>query len=105
MEECKAKWTYLKDQYIKERNKAKKKKSGSAGGARKEWCHMAIMSFMEPHVGDRATSSNYIPPPVDVLSQDSHGSQDDSQSITLSVVPSDVVEVGQHSRVCVEVFG
>ena len=36
----------------------KEKKSGAGQGQRKDWKFMGIMSFLDPHIQDRPTSSN-----------------------------------------------
>ena len=54
VEECKKKWKYFRDKYIRR----EPKKSG-AQGCRKTRCkYMGIMSFMEPQVQERATPFN-----------------------------------------------
>ncbi|CAM4578770.1 hypothetical protein PO909_032438 [Leuciscus waleckii] len=58
-EECKRKWKYLRDKYLKERRAEKEKRSGAEGGSHKRWKFMAVMSFLEPHVKERPTTSNY----------------------------------------------
>ncbi|CAL8399549.1 unnamed protein product [Arctogadus glacialis] len=42
--------------------RAKIKKSGSEGGTKRPWKYMGILSFLEPHVQDRETTSNYSKP-------------------------------------------
>nr|XP_055044240.1 transcription factor Adf-1-like [Misgurnus anguillicaudatus] len=65
-EECKRKWKYLRDKYLKERRTEKEKQSGAEGGRHKRWKFMAIMSFLEPHVKERPTTSNcYLNRPID----------------------------------------
>ncbi len=86
-EECSRKWKYLRDKYLKERRAEKEKWSGAEGGSHKKWKFMAIMSFLEPHVKERPTTSN--------CSFDT-GSQDCTvESLLLPVVSQ--VEVGRAS--------
>ncbi|CAL8356353.1 unnamed protein product [Arctogadus glacialis] len=58
-EACQAKWKYLRDIYRRQRKEEKERKSGSEGGTKRRWKYMGILSFLEPHVQDRETTSNY----------------------------------------------
>ena len=58
VEECKKKWKYFRDNYIRERGEERIKKSGAEGGRKTRCKYMDIMSFMEPQVQERATTSN-----------------------------------------------
>nr|XP_055069810.1 transcription factor Adf-1-like [Misgurnus anguillicaudatus] len=60
-DECKRRWKNLRDRYIKERKTMKEKKSGAGAEQKTKWRYFSIMSFLEPHVRDRATSSNMSP--------------------------------------------
>ncbi len=65
-EECKRKWKYLRDKYLKERRAEKEKRSGAEGGSHKRWTFMVVMSFLEPHVRERPRTSNcYFDRPID----------------------------------------
>ncbi|XP_063048485.1 uncharacterized protein LOC134442106 [Engraulis encrasicolus] len=57
--ECQRKWKYLRDEYLKQRRLEKERRSGAEGGPRKRWKYMHILSFLEPHVRERETSSNF----------------------------------------------
>uniref|UniRef100_A0A671LG91 BESS domain-containing protein n=1 Tax=Sinocyclocheilus anshuiensis TaxID=1608454 RepID=A0A671LG91_9TELE len=50
----------LRDKYIKERRAMKEKNSGSEADSQKVWKYFHIMSFLEPHVRERPTSSNMM---------------------------------------------
>lgn len=54
-EECRRKWKYLRDKYLRERRAEKEKRSDSEGGSQRRW---KLMSFLEPHVKGRPTTSN-----------------------------------------------
>ena len=47
--------------YRRQRKEQKERKSGSEGGTKRPWkyLYMGILSFLEPHVQDRETTSNY----------------------------------------------
>uniref|UniRef100_A0A3B3RYR3 BESS domain-containing protein n=1 Tax=Paramormyrops kingsleyae TaxID=1676925 RepID=A0A3B3RYR3_9TELE len=51
----------LRDRYIKERKKVREKKSGAGAEQKITWKYFTIMSFLEPYVRERATSSNMSP--------------------------------------------
>ncbi|KAK0137443.1 Transcription factor Adf-1 [Merluccius polli] len=58
-DECRKKWKGLRDTYLRERRKETEgKRSGSAAGAFKKWKFSAILSFLDPFVTPRETSSN-----------------------------------------------
>ena len=57
-------WTYLRNHYTKVRRDIRNKKSGSAGGTTPKWPLFDILHFLEPHVKERNTSSNFAPPPT-----------------------------------------
>ncbi|KAK0140166.1 hypothetical protein N1851_022920 [Merluccius polli] len=62
-EACQAKWKYLRDMYRRQRKDQREKKSGSEGGIDKRpWKYLGILSFLDPHVQDRETTSNYSGP-------------------------------------------
>ena len=49
--------------YRRQRKEQKEKKSGSEGGTGKRpWRYLGILSFLDPHVQDRETTSNYSGP-------------------------------------------
>uniref|UniRef100_A0A673HWA8 BESS domain-containing protein n=1 Tax=Sinocyclocheilus rhinocerous TaxID=307959 RepID=A0A673HWA8_9TELE len=60
VEEVRKKLKNLRDKYIKERRAMKEKKSGSEADSQKVWKYFNIMSFLEPHVRERPTSSNMM---------------------------------------------
>ncbi|KAF4116502.1 hypothetical protein G5714_003991 [Onychostoma macrolepis] len=61
VEEVRKKLKNLRDKYIKERRAMKEKKSGSGGAdSQKVWKYFHIMTFLEPHVRERPTSSNMV---------------------------------------------
>ncbi|KAK7151660.1 hypothetical protein R3I94_008109 [Phoxinus phoxinus] len=57
-DECKKRWKNLRDRFIKERKAMREKKSGAGAEQKTTWRYFSIMSFLEPHVKERATSSN-----------------------------------------------
>nr|XP_023692912.1 uncharacterized protein LOC111856863 [Paramormyrops kingsleyae] len=61
-DKCKKTWKNLRDRYIKERKKVREKKSGAGAEHKTTWKFFLIMSFLEPYVRERATSSNMSPP-------------------------------------------
>ena len=61
-EACQAKWKYLRDMYRRQRKEQKGEENGSEGGTKRSWKYMGILSFWEPHVQDRETTSNYSGP-------------------------------------------
>ncbi|KAL2099401.1 hypothetical protein ACEWY4_005881 [Coilia grayii] len=58
VKECQKKWKYLRDESLKQRRMEKERRSGAEGGMRKRWKYMGILSFLEPYVKERETSSN-----------------------------------------------
>ncbi|KAK5617586.1 hypothetical protein CRENBAI_003367 [Crenichthys baileyi] len=52
------KWKGLWDTFLKERRKELEKRSGAAAGAAKKWRFSAILSFLDPFVAPRPTTSN-----------------------------------------------
>uniref|UniRef100_A0A8C1PIT0 BESS domain-containing protein n=1 Tax=Cyprinus carpio TaxID=7962 RepID=A0A8C1PIT0_CYPCA len=55
-----SKCKYTRDKYLRERRLEQNKGSGAAGGTfRKRWKYMSALSFLEPHVKERTTSSNF----------------------------------------------
>ncbi|XP_034006687.1 spermidine/spermine N(1)-acetyltransferase-like protein 1, partial [Trematomus bernacchii] len=82
-EVCKKKWKTLRDRYRKEKQQEKEAKRSGAGssGGYKPWRFAAIMSFLNPFMIDRETSSNVprktLPPSTLDESQESQpgGSQ------------------------------
>uniref|UniRef100_A0A3B3QW86 MADF domain-containing protein n=1 Tax=Paramormyrops kingsleyae TaxID=1676925 RepID=A0A3B3QW86_9TELE len=60
-DECKKTWKNLRDRYIKERRKVREKKSSAGAEQKIIWKYFPIMSFLEPYVRERATSSNMSP--------------------------------------------
>uniref|UniRef100_A0A3B1JRP6 MADF domain-containing protein n=1 Tax=Astyanax mexicanus TaxID=7994 RepID=A0A3B1JRP6_ASTMX len=72
-EECRKKWKNLRDQYRRERNRERERsKSGSGGAVQKPWRYSQIMSFLNPFLDSRLTSTNLSLPSS---SQSSEGSQ------------------------------
>ena len=56
---CRRKWKSLRDRYIREKRSEKEgKKSGSAARTVKKWKFFAVLSFLDPFVTPRETSSN-----------------------------------------------
>ncbi|MEQ2292996.1 hypothetical protein AMECASPLE_028745 [Ameca splendens] len=56
---CRKKWKGLRDTYLKERRKElEKRRSGAAAGAGKKWRFSAVLSFLDPFVAPRPTTSN-----------------------------------------------
>ncbi|XP_030224465.1 uncharacterized protein LOC115552461 [Gadus morhua] len=61
-EDCRDKWKYLRGKYGKERKEMKERKSGSEGGHKHHWKYVNLLSFLEPHVQERLTVSNFDQP-------------------------------------------
>ena len=59
---CFDRWTSLRTQYMRTRRELRAARSGSEGRTPHTWALFDIMAFLEPHVAERATSSNYPPP-------------------------------------------
>ncbi|KAL3056870.1 hypothetical protein OYC64_007364 [Pagothenia borchgrevinki] len=60
-EVCRKKWKSLRDTYVKERKREKEeKRSGSAAGTNKKWRYSAVLSFLDPFVTPRKTTSNMV---------------------------------------------
>ncbi|XP_056434738.1 uncharacterized protein LOC130372640 [Gadus chalcogrammus] len=61
VEVCRRKWKSLRDRYIREKRSEKEegKKSGSAARTVKKWKFFALLSFLDPFVTTRDTSSNH----------------------------------------------
>ncbi|KAL3067606.1 hypothetical protein OYC64_017351 [Pagothenia borchgrevinki] len=60
-EVCRRKWKSLSDTYVKERKREKEdKRSGSAAGTNKKWKYSAVLSFLDPFVTPRKTTSNMV---------------------------------------------
>ncbi|KAM3595414.1 uncharacterized protein V6R79_023146 [Siganus canaliculatus] len=60
-ESCRKRWKGLRDTYLKERRKkAEESRSGSAAGTGRGWKHSAVVSFLDPFVSPRETSSNML---------------------------------------------
>ncbi|KAK5613477.1 hypothetical protein CRENBAI_021263 [Crenichthys baileyi] len=58
-EMCRKRWKILRDTYAKECKKEKdKKKSGAAAGTAQKWKYLAGLSFLEPFITPRETTSN-----------------------------------------------
>ncbi|CAL8275584.1 unnamed protein product [Arctogadus glacialis] len=56
---CRRKWKSLRDRYMKEKKSEKAaKKSGSAARTSKKWKFFVVLSFLDPFVTPRETSSN-----------------------------------------------
>ncbi|CAL8361773.1 unnamed protein product [Arctogadus glacialis] len=53
---CRRKWKSLRDRYMREKEEGKK--SGSAARTVKKWTFFAVLSFFDPFVTPRETSSN-----------------------------------------------
>ncbi|CAL8370477.1 unnamed protein product [Boreogadus saida] len=53
---CRRKWNTLRDRYMREKEEGKK--SGSAARTVKKWKYFAVLSFLDPFVTPRETSSN-----------------------------------------------
>ncbi|KAK5604579.1 hypothetical protein CRENBAI_014990 [Crenichthys baileyi] len=52
-------WKSLRDTYAKECKKEKdRKKSGAAAGTAQRWKYLAVLSFLEPFIAPRETTSN-----------------------------------------------
>ena len=59
MDVCRRKWKSLRDRYMKEKRSEKEaKKSGSAAGTSKKWKFFVVLSFLDPFVTPRETTSN-----------------------------------------------
>uniref|UniRef100_A0A8B9J7A3 MADF domain-containing protein n=1 Tax=Astyanax mexicanus TaxID=7994 RepID=A0A8B9J7A3_ASTMX len=57
--EVQEKWKNLSDQYRRERNRERERsKSGSGGAVQKPWRYSQIMSFLNPFLDSRLTSTN-----------------------------------------------
>ncbi|CAM4639672.1 unnamed protein product [Leuciscus chuanchicus] len=57
-ETVRRKWKGLRDTYVKEKKKETEKKSGSGANQEKSWKYSAVLSFLDPFVTPRETSSN-----------------------------------------------
>ncbi|XP_028304511.1 transcription factor Adf-1-like [Gouania willdenowi] len=57
---CRKRWKGLRDTYLKEKRKCQEKRSGSAAGPSKRWKYSAVMSFLDPFISPRDTSSNMV---------------------------------------------
>ncbi|KAK7919087.1 hypothetical protein WMY93_010371 [Mugilogobius chulae] len=88
---CRAKWKGLRDTYLKEKRK-EKKRSGAAGGTRRKWRYYAIMTFLDDHIEPRATSGNMAhveeaaaqyPPTPDRGEEEAESSGSESQAAQL----------------------
>ncbi|CAL8356345.1 unnamed protein product [Boreogadus saida] len=56
---CRRKWKSLRDRYMRHKKREKEgKKSGSAAGTVKRWKFAGVLSFLDPFVTPRETSSN-----------------------------------------------
>ncbi|CAL8360378.1 unnamed protein product [Boreogadus saida] len=56
---CRRKWKSLRDRYMRHKKSEKEgKKSGSAAGTVKRWKFAGVLSFLDPFVTPRETSSN-----------------------------------------------
>ena len=57
---CRRKWKSLRDRYMREKRREKEegKRSGSAARTGKKWKFFAVLSFLDPFVTPRETSSN-----------------------------------------------
>ncbi|RVE57661.1 hypothetical protein OJAV_G00218710 [Oryzias javanicus] len=51
---CQKRWRILRDQFVKNR----RKQSGSAGAAQRDWKYADMMSFLSPHVHPRSSRGN-----------------------------------------------
>jgi len=60
VDDCKKKWKYLRDKYLKERKLDIEKRSGAGATSQKRWKYMPILAFLEPHCRERATTSNLV---------------------------------------------
>ncbi|MED6266182.1 hypothetical protein CHARACLAT_033161 [Characodon lateralis] len=98
---CQKKWKGLRDTYLKERRKElEKRRSGAAAGAGKKWRFSAVLSFLDPFVAPRPTTSNMgqveemaedlpAPPPEEDTSEteDTYG-EDTEERSTPSEAPA-----------------
>ncbi|XP_028327357.1 uncharacterized protein LOC114478459 [Gouania willdenowi] len=57
---CRKRWNGLRETYLKEQRKCLEKRSGSAAGPSKRWKYSAVMSFLDPFISPRDTSSNMV---------------------------------------------
>uniref|UniRef100_A0A671PYE7 MADF domain-containing protein n=1 Tax=Sinocyclocheilus anshuiensis TaxID=1608454 RepID=A0A671PYE7_9TELE len=57
-ETIRGKWKGLRDTYVREKKKETEKKSGSGASQGKKWKYFAVLSFLDPFVTPRETSSN-----------------------------------------------
>ena len=57
---CRWRWKSLRDRYMREKRREKEegKRSGSAARTGKKWKFFAVLSFLDPFVTPRETSSN-----------------------------------------------
>ncbi|MEQ2277553.1 hypothetical protein XENORESO_004345 [Xenotaenia resolanae] len=59
---CRKKWKGLRDTYLRERRKElETRRSGAAAGPGKKWRFSAVLSFLDPFVTLRPTTSNMGP--------------------------------------------
>lgn len=62
-DDCRKKWKYLRDRYIKEKRKEKDAmRSGAGASWKSRWKFVTILGFLEPHIKERQTSSNFQMP-------------------------------------------
>ncbi|KAK5603198.1 hypothetical protein CRENBAI_012927 [Crenichthys baileyi] len=87
---CRKKWKGLRYTYLKERRKELEKRSGAAAGAAKKWRFSAVLSFLNPFVAPRPTTSNMgqveemaedlpAPPPEENTSETEDTNDDDTE--------------------------
>ncbi|MEQ2312229.1 hypothetical protein AMECASPLE_028711 [Ameca splendens] len=94
------KWKGLRDMYLKERRKELEKRSGDVAGAAKKLRFSAVLSFLDPFVAPRPTTSNMgqveemaedlpAPPPEEETSEteDTNG-EDTEERSTPSEAPA-----------------
>ena len=56
---CRRRWKSLRDRYLRHKKSEKAgKKSGSAAGTATKWKFAGVLSFLDPFVTPRETSSN-----------------------------------------------
>ncbi|MEQ2264000.1 hypothetical protein XENORESO_016932 [Xenotaenia resolanae] len=97
---CRKKWKGIWDTYLKERRKELEKRSGAAAGAAKKWRFSAVLSFLDPFVAPRPTTSNMgqveemaedlpaPPPEEDTLETEDTNGDDTEERFTPSEAPA-----------------
>ena len=97
---CRRKWKSLRDRYMREKRREKEegKRSGSAARTGKKWKFFAVLSFLDPFVTPRETSSN-LPWCAEMEVE----IEDDGAAETSGVGEADREGVTQAAAICMRV--